>query len=149
MPPWLAPSEVLLEVLLIWIFSLGISMPPCDNFLVCLVVFLVPDYALHKLNPVRHELLHLWRTFLACWFILGKTLLCLILLPLLFLGCMPYGICRVPFVILCTSLLLHVVPMMLYCLTYCELLLLSLVGLTVWGCNQIFQICVCGLIREE
>ena len=48
--------------------------------------------------------------------------------------------------VLCTSLILHVVPMMLYRLAYCELLFLSLVGLTMCGCNQILQVCARRLI---
>ena len=48
------------------IFLIGISMPPYVNFLVLLVGFMVLDYAGRKLNPVRHEFLHLWRIFVAC-----------------------------------------------------------------------------------
>ena len=124
-------------------------MPPCVNFLVFLVGLLVMGSVLHKLNPVRHELLHMWRTFLACWIVCGETVLCLVLFPLFFWGCITYGIISVPFLVLCTSRLLHVVPMMIYCLDCCELLFLSLVGLTVCGCNQILQKCGCRLIGGE
>ena len=83
----------------------------------------------------------------SCWsFFGGKTLLYLIFFPLLFWVCMPYGICIVPLLVLFNRRLLHVVPMMIYCLAYFELILLSLVGLTVCGCNQIIQICGCWLI---
>ena len=46
-------------------------MLPCANLLVWLVGLLVLDSVLHKLNPVRHERLHLWMTSLLCW-IFGK-----------------------------------------------------------------------------
>ena len=60
------------EGLIFWIFSMGISMLPCANLLFWLVGFLVLDSELHKLNPVRHELFHLWRKVLACWIVWGK-----------------------------------------------------------------------------
>ena len=96
---------------------------------------MVLDYVAHKLSLVRHELLHMWRTFLACWDVWGGTLLYIIFLPLLFWGCISYGIYSVPFLVLCTIRLLCVGPMTLYRLAYCELLLLPLVGITVFGCN--------------
>ena len=40
-------------------------------------------------------------------------------------------------------------PMMIYCLAYCELLLFSLVGLTVCSCSRIIQIYVCRLIGRD
>ena len=52
-------------------FLLGISMITCVPFLVLLVVFLVIYSEVHKLNPMRHELLHLWRIFLACSIVWG------------------------------------------------------------------------------
>ena len=55
----------------------------------------------------------------------------------LFLGCMPYGICSVPLMVLCTIQILHVVPTMLYNLAYHELLFLYLVGIIVCDCNTI------------
>ena len=149
MPPWLAPLEVLLGGLLFWIFMLLISMPPCVYFLVWLLGFLVLDSIVHKLNPVCHELLHLWRTFVACWIVFGGNLLCLIFIPLLFLVLMPSGICIVSFLVHFTNRLLLLVPTILYRLTYCELLFLSLVGLTVCDCNRILQICGCMLIGGE
>ena len=48
--------------------------------------------------------------------------------------------------ILCTGRVLHVVPMMLFHLAYCELLLLLLVELPVGGCNQTLYRYVCNLI---
>ena len=82
---------------------------------------------------MQHELLHLWKTFLACWFFWEKTLPCLRFVPLLFWECMPYVICSVPCMIRCNRGILHVLPTMLYSLAYCGLLLLSLVGLAVCG----------------
>ena len=94
-------------------------------------------------------MLHLWRKSVACWIILVKTLLCLIFSLLLFWVCMPYKIFSVPLLVLCTRLILHVLPIILYLLAYCDLLFLSLVGITVCGCNQILQICGCRLIIGE
>ena len=79
----------------------------------------------------------------------GKNLLCLILFPLLFWGCIPYGICSGTFLVLCTIRLLHVVLMILYSLDYSKLLILPLVGLTVYSCNRILQICGFRLIGGE
>ena len=58
---------------------------------------------------------------------------------------MPYGICTVIFLALCINGLLHLVPMMLGHLDYCEWLFLYLVGLTVCGFNKILQICGCRM----
>ena len=80
---------------------------------------------------------------------LGKAILCQILFPLLSWGCMPYGICGVPFLVQCTSHLLRVVPMMCGRLACYELLLVSQTGLTVCGLNQIIQICGYRLIGGE
>ena len=124
-------------------------MTHCAHFLVWLVGLLVLDYVVHKLNPARHEKLHLWKTYLACWIVLGETLLCQIFSPLLSWGYMPYGICSVPLMVRCTSRLIHGVPMMRGRLTYHEWLLVSRVGPTVYGCNQIIQICEYRLIGEE
>ena len=77
---------------------------------------------------------------------LGKTLLCLKYVPLLFWGCMPYIICSAPFMVQYTMRIIHVVPMMLYPLAYCGLLFFSLVGLVVCSCSQILQIYVCKMI---
>ena len=80
---------------------------------------------------------------------LGKTIMRLIFFPLLFWGCMTYRICSVLLMVLCTIHLLHVLHMMIYFLAYCELLLLSLVGLRVFVSNPILQICGCMLIGGE
>ena len=84
MPPWLATSEILLGRFIFQIFSLGISMLPCVHLIVLLVGLLVLDSVVHKLNTVRHELLHPWRTLLECWVVQGETIMCLIFSPLLF-----------------------------------------------------------------
>ena len=86
--------------------------------------------------------IHLWHIELF-W----KT--CHIFYPLLSWGCMYYGIYSVPFMVRCTSSILHVVPMMHIHLEYHELLILSQVGLTVCGCNQNLQIFEYRLIGEE
>ena len=135
--------------LLSQISPLDISIHPFSNFLVWLVIFKVLDFLVRELNPVRHELLHLWKTFLACWFFLGETLLCLRFVPLLFLDYMPCGICSVPCLVRCTSQIIYVFPFMLYLLDYCELLLLSLVGPAVCSCRQIIQIYMCKLIGGD
>ena len=124
-------------------------MPPCAHFLVCLVGFMVLDPVVCKLNHVQHEMLHLSKTYLACWIVLGKTLPCQILFPLLSWGCMPYVICNIPFLVLCTIPLLRVLLMMCGCLVYYEWILVPQVGLTVSGWNQIHQICGYRLIGGE
>ena len=138
-PPWMAPLEVLLGGFLFWIFTLGISMLLSMNLTILLVGLLVLDSVANKLNPVRRELLHLWRTFLAYWIVAGNILPCLIFVTLLFSRCMPYWICSVAVSLLCNRSLLHVVPMMLYNLADCVLLSLFLVGQRVCGCNQILS----------
>ena len=57
--------------------------------------------------------------------------------------------CSVPLLILCTRYLLHVAPTMCGHLVYCELLLLSQVGLRVCSWNQILWICEYRLICGE
>ena len=146
MTPWLTPSQVLLGGLLFWIFPLGISMLSCVDCLILLVRFLVLYSIAHKLNPVQHELLHLWRKCLAWWIVAGKILLCLIFVLLLFLGCMPYEIYSFTLLVLCNSRIIHVVPIMLYRLDNCALLYLFLVGRGMCSCNRILQKCWCRLI---
>ena len=106
------------------------------------------DYAVHRLNPVRDDNLHPWRTSVAYYYYLGKILMCLILSPLLSWGCMPYDTCSVPFMVLCTIRLLHVAPMMHGNLVYYELPLFSQVWLMVCGWNRIIRRCeyrlICG-----
>ena len=78
-----------------------------------------------------------------------ETLLCLILSTLLSWGCMPCEICSVPLMVLFTSHLLHVVPMMRGNFNYYELLLFYQVGITSCGWNQIIRICEYRLICRE
>ena len=63
--------------------------------------------------------------------------------------CLTYGISIVPLLVLCTNRLLHVVIMMIYHFAYYELLFLFLVGIMVYGCNQIIQICGRRMIGGE
>ena len=109
----------------------------CVYFLFWILRLMVLDSAVHKLNHVHHELLHMWRKVLACSIVWGETLLCLIFFPLLYWVCMNCGICSVPLLVLCSRRLLYVFPMMLYHLVYSVLLFLSLVGLVMCGCNRI------------
>ena len=51
---------------LLLIFTLGSSVPPCYNFMILLVGFLVLDSVVPKLNHVSHEKLHLRKTSLVC-----------------------------------------------------------------------------------
>ena len=55
MPPLLAPSEVLLGILLFQKYLIDISMPPCVHFLVWLVVWQVLDFVVPEPNLVQHE----------------------------------------------------------------------------------------------
>ena len=64
----------------------------------------------------------------------------------LFFVCITYGICGAPWMFLCTSWVIHVVPMVFCLLAYCGLLTLSLVGILVCSCSQILQIFMCKLI---
>ena len=144
--PWLAPLEVILGGWVFWIFLLGPSIPPSVHLLVWLVGLLVLDYVVHKSNRVRHEKLHLWKT---CWIVLRETPLYQISFPVFSWGFMPCGICTVPFLVLCTSRLLRVVPMMCGRLSCYELLLVFQVGLTVCGWNKILQIYGYRLIVGE
>ena len=81
--------------------------------------------------------------------VLRENLLYLIFVPLLFLGCMSYIISSIPLLVLCTSILLHMVTMMLYGMADYVLLSLFLVGKRVCGCNLILQKCGCRLIGDE
>ena len=93
--------------------------------------------------------MYLWKKFVACWIVLGKTILFLRLVPLMFLVCMHYGIFSIPLNVLCNSHIIHVVTIMLYSLAYCEILVLSLVELMVCVCNWIIKICGCRLIGRK
>ena len=68
-PDWLATLQILLGGLLFWKYPLGSPMPLCVNLIVLIVGLMVLDCVVHKLNPVCHEMLHLWRIFVACWFV--------------------------------------------------------------------------------
>ena len=103
----------------------------------------------YEINYVQHELLHLWRTFFVCRIFLGGTLLCLRFIPLFIWGCMPYEICSVTWLVQCNSHIIHVVPIMIYRLAYCEFLFLSLVGLVVCICSRTIQICMHRLIGGD
>ena len=148
-PQRMAPLEILLGGFLLWIFLLKISMIPFVDFLIFIMGLLGLDYILHKWNHVCRELLHLWRAFLACWIVAGTILLCLMFISLFFFRCTPYGICSVPFMVLCTSRLLNVVPMMIYRLDNCVLLSLLLVRWRVCDYNRILQKYGCRLIGGE
>ena len=76
----------------------------------------------------------------------GETLLRLRFVPLLFWECIPYGICIASCLVLYKIRIIHVVIMVLYCFSYCELLFFPLVGLKVCGCNRIIQIYACRMI---
>ena len=80
---------------------------------------------------------------------LGKNSTVSDILSVLFFVCMPYGICSDPCVVLCISWVLHVVPTMPYLFDYLKILILSLVGLVVCGCNQSLRICVYNLIGGD
>ena len=58
----------------------------------------------------------------------------------LFFVCITYGICGAPWMFLCTSWVIHVVPMIFYLLAYWGVLILSLVGILVCSFSQILQI---------
>ena len=149
MPPRLVPLEVLLGSFLFRIFPFGNIKFSCVHFLVWLVVLLVLYSIVHELNTARHELLHLWRTLFPCWIFDGGDSTVSDINFTLFQVIIPYGICSVPFLVLCTSCIICVVPIMLYCLAYYESLFLSLLGIMVCICNQILHICECRLIGGE
>ena len=146
MPLWLEISEVLLGRLLLQKSFLGISMPQ-------LCVFPSVTSGLEGAG-----FFSVWIKSCASWMagsiddifgvlhVLRGDLLCLRSILLLFCGCMPYSIFSSPCLVRCTSRVLHVVSMMSYLLGYCELLLLSLVGIAVCCCSQILQRYVCNLI---
>ena len=72
----------------------------------------VLDSVVHILDLVRHDKLHPWKTSVAYEIFWGKMLLCLIFVLLLSWGCMLCDTYSVPLLVLCTSHLLHVAPMM-------------------------------------
>ena len=95
-------------------------MLPCVNDLILLKVFQVMYYVVHILDLVGHDKLHPWKTSMAYELFWGKILLCLILFPLLSWGFMFCDTCSVPLLVLCTSHILHVAPMMRDHLVYYE-----------------------------
>ena len=149
LPPWLAPSEVLLGGLLLWIFPLGSSIISCVHFLIQLEVLQVLDYALNRWDTVRLDKLHPWKKSVAYYYCWEKNLLYLIFSPLLSWGCTLCDTSSVPLLVLCIIRLLRVVPTMRSHLVYNELLLLYQVGLMVWGWNQIIQRCEFKLISGK
>ena len=79
----------------------------------------------------------------------GGGLLCLIFVQLFWGGYRTYGIFGVPWLVLYTIQIHHVVPMMIYSLAYCGLQILFLVGLAVCGCSLNIQIYVCNMIGGD
>ena len=149
-PPWLAPSEVLLGRLLFKVYPLGISILPCVHLLVQILGLHVLDYVVHELSTARHELLHLWSKYLACWILWGEFLLCLIFFRSWFGDvCLMISIVFHEWSYIPYIRIIHVAPIMICNLSYCELPFFYLVGLTVCGCNWIIQICACRLIGGD
>ena len=66
MTPQLKPSEVLLGRLILQIYLIRISFIMCVHFILQSVGLQVLHFVVHELNPVRHELLHIWKALLAC-----------------------------------------------------------------------------------
>ena len=79
----------------------------------------------------------------------GRTLPCLRSVPVFLWGCMLYGICSATWLVRFASRVLFVVPMMPYLFSYCELLLLYIVGLVVYSSNQNLHRYVCKLISGD
>ena len=70
------------------------------------------DYVVHRLDLLRHDMLHPWKISVAYEMFWGKILLCLILVMLLSWVCMLCDTCSVTFMVLCNSRILHVAPTM-------------------------------------
>ena len=68
---WLAQSEVLLERFIVQIYLLVISILTIVHLLGQILGWKVLYFLVNDSNIVRHELLHLWKTFLACWILVG------------------------------------------------------------------------------
>ena len=62
LPPWLAPSEILLGGWVFWIYQLGSSMLTCDHFLILLKGFYVLHSVVHILDLLRDDKFHPWKT---------------------------------------------------------------------------------------
>ena len=112
LPPWLAPSKVLLGCLLFWIYRLGFPMIPCVHALILLKGLQVLYYIVHRIDLVRHGKLYPWKTSVTSEMFWGGILLCLIFVLLLSWGFMFCDTCSVSFLVLCTSRLLHEAPTM-------------------------------------
>ena len=91
------------------------------------------DYIVHRLDLVRHDKLHPWKTSVAYEIFGWGVLLCLIFILLLSWGCMLCDTCSVPFLVLCTIHPLHLAPTVHNHLVYYAQLLLCQVGLKVCG----------------
>ena len=87
--------------------------------------------------------------YLACSIFWEITLPCLRSVPLLFLVCMYYGICNDPWMVRYTSQVLLLVTRMPYYLSYCGSILLSLLVIEVFGCNQAPHRYVCMTIGGD
>ena len=87
-------------------------MIPCIYALILLKVLQVLDSVVYILDLVRHDKLHPWETSVAYETFWGGGLLCLIFVLLLSWGSMLCDTCSVPLMVLCTSHMLHVAPIM-------------------------------------
>ena len=72
LPPWLAPSEVLLGGLLLWIYRLGHSMLTCVHYLILLKGLHVLYSVVHRLDIVRNDKMHPWEIYVAYEMFWGK-----------------------------------------------------------------------------
>ena len=110
LPPWLAPLEVLLGVLLFWIYRLWSSMLPCVHALILLKGLKVMDSVVHRLDLVWRDKLHPWKTSVVYETFWAGVILCLVFFLLLSWGCILCDTCSVPFLVLFYIHILHVAP---------------------------------------
>ena len=87
-------------------------MLPCVHALILLKVLYVMYSVVHRLDLVRYDKLHPWKTSVVYEIFWRGDLLCLIFILLLYLGFIVFDTCSVPFLVLCTSHILHVAPTM-------------------------------------
>ena len=87
-------------------------MLPCVRALILLNGFQVLDYVVHLLDLVRRDKLYPWKTYVAYEMFWGGVLICLIFALLFSWECMIFDNCSVPFMVLCTIHIIHVVPTM-------------------------------------
>ena len=87
-------------------------MITCIHTLILLKLLQVLGSVVHRLDLVRHDKLHPWKTSVAYEMFWGKILLCLIFVLILSWGYMLCDTCSVPFMVLCTRHILHVAPTM-------------------------------------